>query len=124
MGAIDTLLVDMDEVVPGTVDETDGRVTFHATGGADSYDVVDEIACRALLTGARVRERAPARHPRAGLARGDPAPPGLTGLAPPHPGAPADERILAGTSPVRASAAQATAGQPPGRAASRRAAVL
>jgi hypothetical protein len=53
-GAIDTLLVDMDEVVPGTVDETDGRVAFHETGGADSYDVVDEIACRALLTGARV----------------------------------------------------------------------
>lgn len=54
MGAIDTLLVDMDEVVPGTVDETDGRVTFVDAGGADSYDVVDEIACRALLTGARV----------------------------------------------------------------------
>jgi Bacterial archaeo-eukaryotic release factor family 11 len=54
MGAIDTLLVDMDEVVPGIVDEADGRVTFHATGGADSYDVIDELACRALLTGARV----------------------------------------------------------------------
>jgi hypothetical protein len=53
MGAIDTLLVDMDEVVPGTIDET-GRVTFHDTSGADSYDVIDEIACRALLTGARV----------------------------------------------------------------------
>jgi Bacterial archaeo-eukaryotic release factor family 11 len=54
MGAIDTLMVDMDEVVPGTVDETDGRVTFRDAGGADSYDVIDEIACRALLTGARV----------------------------------------------------------------------
>jgi Bacterial archaeo-eukaryotic release factor family 11 len=54
MGAIETLMVDMDEVVPGTVDETDGRVTFRATAGADSYDVVDEIACRALLTGARL----------------------------------------------------------------------
>ena len=53
-GAIATLIVDMDEVVPGTVDETDGRVTFSDVGGADSYGVVDEIACRALLTGARV----------------------------------------------------------------------
>ena len=54
MGAIDTLLVDMDEVVPGTIAETDGRVTFSDTGGAESYDVVGEIACRALLSGARV----------------------------------------------------------------------
>ena len=54
IGAIDTLIVDMDEVVPGTVDEADGRVTFGDVGGADSYGVVDEIARRALLTGARV----------------------------------------------------------------------
>jgi hypothetical protein len=47
MGAIDTLMVDMDEVVPGTVDETVGQVTFRDAGGADSYDVIDEIACRA-----------------------------------------------------------------------------
>jgi hypothetical protein len=46
--------------VPGTLDETDGRVTFRDAGGADSYDVIDEIACRALLTGARVVS-APAR---------------------------------------------------------------
>jgi hypothetical protein len=53
-GAIDTLIVDMDDVVPGTIDEADGRVTFAEAGGADSYGVIDEIACRALLTGARV----------------------------------------------------------------------
>lgn len=53
-GAIATLIVDMDEAVPGTVDEIDGRVTFGDRSGADSYGVVDEIACRALLTGARV----------------------------------------------------------------------
>lgn len=53
-GAIATLIVDMDEVVPGTIDESDGRVTFSESAGADSYGVVDEIACRALLTGARV----------------------------------------------------------------------
>lgn len=53
-GAIEALLVDMDEVVPGTVDEVDGRIALAATSGADSYGVVDEIACRSLITGARV----------------------------------------------------------------------
>src|SRR5262245_3860236 len=51
-GAIQILLVDIDEVVPGTVDEA-GAVTFAERPGA-SYGVVDEIAGRALLTGARV----------------------------------------------------------------------
>jgi hypothetical protein len=40
-------------VMPGTVDQS-GEVVFHDAPAADSYDVVDEIACRALLTGARV----------------------------------------------------------------------
>lgn len=53
-GAIDTLLVDMDEVVIGTVDETNGAVSFADRPGRDSYGVVDEIAGRALATGARV----------------------------------------------------------------------
>jgi hypothetical protein len=64
-------------VVPGTLDETDGRVTFRDAGGADSYDVIDEIACRALLTGARVVS-APARPATAGAARGDLAASGLS----------------------------------------------
>lgn len=52
-GAIDTLIVDMDQVVPGTVD-ADGAVTFAAAAGAGNYGVVDEIASRALKSGARV----------------------------------------------------------------------
>jgi len=52
-GAIAVLLVDIDEVVPGTVDEQ-GNVSFAETESAASYGVVDEIAGRAYLTGARV----------------------------------------------------------------------
>jgi hypothetical protein len=52
-GAVDTLLVDVDEKLPGHVDEDSGAVTF-AADDAVSYGVVDEIARRALLTGARV----------------------------------------------------------------------
>jgi hypothetical protein len=53
-GAIDTLLVDMDEVVPGTVADEDGAVTFADGPSAENYGVVDEIASRALKSGARV----------------------------------------------------------------------
>lgn len=53
-GGIDTLLVDIDTVVTGTVDEVSGAVTFLPDGGAGSYGIVDEIAGRALRTGARV----------------------------------------------------------------------
>jgi predicted transcriptional regulator len=53
-GAVDTVLVDIDEVVPGSIDEETGAVTLSADGGADSYGVVDEIARRAWLAGARV----------------------------------------------------------------------
>ncbi|MEM7021640.1 MAG: hypothetical protein AAF637_03510 [Pseudomonadota bacterium] len=54
IGTIEALIVDMDQVMPGLVDETDGRVSFRDVPGADSYDVLDEIACRSLLKGARV----------------------------------------------------------------------
>jgi hypothetical protein len=53
-GAIATLLVDIDAAVPGTVDEESGAVTFASTESAATYGVVDEIARRALLTGAKV----------------------------------------------------------------------
>lgn len=53
-GAIEQLMIDIDEVIPGTVDEADGRVTFAEGPSAKSYGIVDEIAGRALLTGARV----------------------------------------------------------------------
>ncbi len=52
-GAIHELLVDIDEVVPGTVDD-DGTVTFADGPCAASHGVVDELAGRAFLTGARV----------------------------------------------------------------------
>ncbi|HEV7258204.1 MAG TPA: hypothetical protein VGN82_10520 [Bosea sp. (in: a-proteobacteria)] len=51
-GAVDVLLVDMDTVVPGRVDDN-GAVVFAETS-ALSYGVVDEIARRALRAGARV----------------------------------------------------------------------
>jgi hypothetical protein len=53
IGAIDTLLVEMDGVVPGTVDD-EGRVTLADAATAANYGVVDEVARRAFLTGARV----------------------------------------------------------------------
>jgi Bacterial archaeo-eukaryotic release factor family 11 len=52
-GAIELLIVDIDHVVPGAVDETSGSVILASTTGAMSYDVIDEIAGRAILSGAR-----------------------------------------------------------------------
>lgn len=52
-GAVDTLLVDIDEKLPGFVDEEDGAVTL-AEDDAVSYGVADEIARRTLLSGGRV----------------------------------------------------------------------
>lgn len=53
IGAVDRLMVDIDEVVPGTIDEETGAVTFTEPSGS-SYGIVDEIAGRVLLTGGRV----------------------------------------------------------------------
>lgn len=53
-GGIDTILVDMDTIIPGTVDEATGVVTFADKNDAANYGVVDEIALRALLSGAHV----------------------------------------------------------------------
>lgn len=53
-GAIDTLLVDIDAVVPGFVDEETGALTRVDQDDAKAYDVVDEIARRAFTSGARV----------------------------------------------------------------------
>jgi len=54
IGAIELLLVDIEHVVPGTVDPTDGTISRASTASAASYDVIDEIAGRAVLTGAKV----------------------------------------------------------------------
>ncbi len=53
-GAVDTLLVDIDEVIPGTVDDTTGAVSFADSPDAATYGVVDEIAGRVLANGGRV----------------------------------------------------------------------
>jgi hypothetical protein len=53
-GAVETMLVDIDEVIPGTVDENDGAVTFSEHADAKDYGVVDEIASRVIRSGGRV----------------------------------------------------------------------
>jgi hypothetical protein len=53
-GMVDTVLVDIDEVVPGSVDEGTGAITIDHTDDAINYGVVDEIARRVWLHGGRV----------------------------------------------------------------------
>lgn len=53
-GAVDTLLADIDAVLPGRVDEVTGEVSFADEAGAGSYGIVDEIAGRVLLSGGTV----------------------------------------------------------------------
>ncbi len=73
LGAIAILLVDINAVLPGLVDETTGEVTLAETATASNYGVVDEIARRALQTGARVlavrAEDLPAAGPLAAILR-------------------------------------------------------
>jgi hypothetical protein len=52
-GAVEFLLIDIDHTIPGTVNEIDGDVRLASSASAASYDVVDEIAGRAIVTGAR-----------------------------------------------------------------------
>jgi hypothetical protein len=53
-GAVETLLVDIEASVPGTVDDQTGAVTFAGAATGDVHDVTDELARRAWLSGARV----------------------------------------------------------------------
>jgi hypothetical protein len=53
-GAIDQLVVDLDAVIPGLVSDIDGSVIYSASDDAETYSVVDEVAKRALCTGAQV----------------------------------------------------------------------
>jgi len=53
-GAIDTVLVDIDAVVGGSIDEELGTVTLSSTPDAEDYGIVDEIARRAWLAGGTV----------------------------------------------------------------------
>lgn len=53
MGAVDSVLVDIDETMRGSIDER-GAVAFAGQASASSYDLVDEIATRVIATGGRV----------------------------------------------------------------------
>lgn len=74
-GAVEQLVVDLDAVVPGFVSDVDGSVTYSASDDAETYSVVDEVARRALSTGARVlgarREELPNRAPLTAILRYD-----------------------------------------------------
>jgi hypothetical protein len=52
-GAVETLLVDIDAVVPGTVDD-EGRVEFDDAPSARTCGVIDQTVAGAFLAGARV----------------------------------------------------------------------
>jgi hypothetical protein len=72
-GAIEQLLVDLDAVIPGLVSDIDGSVVYSASDDAETYSVVDEVARRALYTGARVmgarKEELPGRAPLTAILR-------------------------------------------------------
>jgi hypothetical protein len=74
-GAIEQLLVDLDAVIPGLVSDIDGSVIYSASDDAETYSVVDEVARRALYTGARVlgarSEELPDRAPLTAILRYD-----------------------------------------------------
>ena len=53
-GAVDTLIVDMDAVLPGSVDEESGVIDLAGEESAGSYDILDEIARRTLAGSGRV----------------------------------------------------------------------
>lgn len=54
VGAVDTLLVDIDETVPGHVDEDTGAITLDTPDDATDYGLIDELARRTWLAGGRV----------------------------------------------------------------------
>lgn len=53
-GAIAQVLVNIDAIVPGTIDPDTGDVQFAEVDGSQVYGVIDEITRRALLSGAKV----------------------------------------------------------------------
>jgi hypothetical protein len=69
---VDTLLVDLDAFVPGTIDD-DGALVYAETDDARSYGVTDEIARRTWLAGGTVipvrGDDLPGDSPSAGLLR-------------------------------------------------------
>jgi hypothetical protein len=53
-GAVHTVLIDIDQSVSGSIDEETGAVTLTDTPTAAGYGVLDEIARRSWLSGAKV----------------------------------------------------------------------
>ncbi len=53
-GAVESMLIDIDEEMPGKVDDTTGAVTFSAAPDAGDYGVVDEIATRVIRSGGHI----------------------------------------------------------------------
>jgi hypothetical protein len=72
-GAIERMVVDFEVFVPGMVSEIDGSVTYASGNVADTYSVLDEVARRALATGASVlaarKEQMPDRAPLIAILR-------------------------------------------------------
>jgi hypothetical protein len=72
-GLVDTVLVDIDASVPGSIEEENGAVTFDEADDAVNYGVVDEIARRVWLNGGRVlavrRDDIPGNGPVAAILR-------------------------------------------------------
>jgi Bacterial archaeo-eukaryotic release factor family 11 len=64
VGAVDSMLMDIDETLPGRI-ATDGAVVFAEQPTATTYDLVDEIAARVITTGGRVIGVRKAEIPRA-----------------------------------------------------------
>jgi hypothetical protein len=71
-GMVDTLLVDLDAFVPGTIDD-DGALVYAESDDASTYGVTDEIARRTWLAGGAVipvrHDELPGPTPAAGLLR-------------------------------------------------------
>ena len=67
-GAVDTLFVDIDETLSGSIDEASGEVHLDSEDDAINYGVIDEIARRVYLAGGRVLAVRAGEVPGAGLA--------------------------------------------------------
>jgi hypothetical protein len=72
-GLVDTVLVDIDALVPGHIDEESGAITIDDADDAVNYGVVDEIARRVWLNGGTVlavrRDDIPGGSPVAAILR-------------------------------------------------------